>query len=280
MAPPTEAQVRRHHLVEIHEQPWCPPSIRDGLTDFLQSSMRGLGMFRPIIPVLQELLAASGTPRIVDLCSGGTGVWLSLLPALRSHGTDEVELVLTDKFPSDAALERVRRSGVAGMRFVPTPVDATAVPTTLPGVRTMLNSFHHFAPDTARAILQDAVHQGQPIAIFEATERRWLPILLSLGLPGLVMALAPFTRPFRASRVFWSWVVPVLPFVVTIDAVVSCLRTYTPEELTQMTSSLEGPSYIWTSGTLPLAHTPFRVTYLTGRPTPHATPRSPSSRAS
>jgi len=24
------------HLIEIHEQPWCPASLRDALTDYLQ----------------------------------------------------------------------------------------------------------------------------------------------------------------------------------------------------------------------------------------------------
>ncbi len=45
------------------------------------------------------------------------------------------------------------------------------VPRELKGFRTMFTSFHHFPPEEARAILQNAVDAGEGIGIFEITRR-------------------------------------------------------------------------------------------------------------
>lgn len=47
---------------------------------------------------------------------------------------------------------------------------------------------------------------------------------------------------------------------------VSVLRTYTPEELAQMTSGLQAPDYRWEIGELSLKGVPAQVPYLTGAP--------------
>ena len=43
------------------------------------------------------------------------------------------------------------------------------MPDELGGFRTLFNAFHHFPPERARAILEDAVHKGQGIGVFEFT---------------------------------------------------------------------------------------------------------------
>jgi len=46
------------------------------------------------------------------------------------------------------------------------------VPAELKGLRTMFTSFHHFLPEEARAVLQNAVDAGEGIGIFEITAAR------------------------------------------------------------------------------------------------------------
>ncbi|MGH7607197.1 MAG: class I SAM-dependent methyltransferase, partial [Gemmatimonadales bacterium] len=108
------------------------------------------------------------------------------------------------------------------MPFHAAPVDARAVPAALDGFRTLFTSFHHFRPAEARAILADAVARRQGIAIFEAVRRAPLDIAL-VAFTGLAMlAAAPFIRPFRWSRLAWTYLPPVLPLVGTFDGIVSC----------------------------------------------------------
>src|SRR5437764_4644608 len=106
------------------------------------------------------------------------------------------------------------------------PVDATQVPNDLPGFRTMFNALHHLRPEQARAMLADAVAKGEGVGVFESGSRSLLMLLGALGTPLRVLVLAPFIRPFRWSRLFWTYLVPALPLVLLFDVIVSCLRIY------------------------------------------------------
>ncbi len=142
--------MRRVHLLEIHDQPWCPRSLRDALTDFLQFTINLGRSYAAVAPLLRDAIARAGATRVVDLCSGAGGPWRTLRHEI------PVPVVLTDKYPNRAA-----RAGT--LPFHSEPVDATAVPVDLRGFRTLFTSFHHFPPPEARAILADAVHRGQGI---------------------------------------------------------------------------------------------------------------------
>src|SRR5262245_9719783 len=41
--------MRRMHLIEIHEQPWCPASLRDALTDYLQFAIESGNPYGAIV---------------------------------------------------------------------------------------------------------------------------------------------------------------------------------------------------------------------------------------
>jgi hypothetical protein len=241
----------RLHLFEIHDQPWCPPSLRDALTDFLGFTLRLGRSYRPIVPLLRAGLARAGATRIVDLCSGAGGPW----PDLRRELS--VPILLTDKYPN-----RQARTGV--LPFHPEPVDATAVPAELRGFRTLFTSFHHFRPREARAILADAVRRGEGIGVFEVARRAPFEIGL-IALTWLaVLVLVPFIRPFRWSRLVWTYLPPVLPLVGAFDGIVSCLRAYAPAELRGLVAGLDG--YVWEIGETRSAWSPLAVTYLVGVP--------------
>src|SRR5574341_447418 len=231
--------MRRLHLLEIHDQAWCPASLRDAVTDNLQFYLNLGNSYGPIAPRLRAAVARAGATRIVDLCSGGGGPWRRLCRAF-----DGVGILLTDKFPNRAALGRTRTATGSRVDFYPESVDATRVPGTLAGFRTLFTSFHHFAPDQARTILQDAVRRRQGIGVFEVTARRPGAILALLLAPLLVLLSAPFIRPFRWSRLAWTYSL-VLPVVAVCDGIVSCLRTYAPAELRELVAGLTQDGYAW-----------------------------------
>lgn len=127
-------------------------------------------------------------------------------------------------------------------------MDATATPGELAGFRTLFTSFHHFHPEAARALLRDAVRNRQGIGVFEARQRTPKALLLTALSPLFVLLSTPFIRPFRLSRLLFTYLLPVVPLVVLFDGIVSCLRTYTPAELREMAESLGGEDYLWEIG--------------------------------
>lgn len=259
--------MRRVHLFEIEDQDWCPASLRDGATDFLQFFLRLTGSYSVIVPRLQEALASCGTSRIIDLAAGGSGPWPRLLPRLLADDP-AVEVYLTDKFPNQEAFAAFQRKYPGHVRAVSSPVDAQAVPADLAGFRTVFSAFHHFSPDAAREVLADAVRQRQGIGIFETTQRSLSAVLrILLSAPLLAIAAAPVIPPFRWSRLFWTYPVPSMPALVAWDGFVSCLRTYLPGELRALIASVPGADgYVWQVGEERNPAPLIPVTYVIGHP--------------
>lgn len=255
---------RRIHALELEDQPWLPRLVRDYATDFLQVMIELGGAYDPVVPVINRALDSCGVHRIVDIGSGGGGPWVKLVDQIRA------EVLLTDKYPSREAMERVRRRAGDRLRYHPDPVDAMRMPAQLAGFRTLFTALHHFRPEDAQAILADAVRQGQGIGAFEFSERSARGVLMTLVSPLFVLLFTPLIRPFRWSRLFWTYLVPVVPLVVLWDGVVSSLRSYTPEEMEAIARRASGETYQWEVGQV-RGRAPIPVTYLIGRP---AGPRS------
>jgi hypothetical protein len=172
-------------------------------------------------------------------------VWLS-----RKFGADipALTVILTDKYPNSRIPIAARENHKVSLRYLSDSVDANCVPESLHGFRTMFSSFHHFSRAEAIRILQNAVDHGEGIGIFEAAQPRLRRILLSTLMLVGGFATAPFIKPFRLSRLFWTYVVPVIPFVLFFDGVVSCLRAYSREQLSEMVNNVDADGYEWDMG--------------------------------
>jgi hypothetical protein len=259
--------MRRVQFIELHEQPWFPSSLRHEITDALQFGLSFLKAYAPIAPLLLSVLDSTRSRSIVDMCSGSGGPWLDLSRKLQADAP-AFHILLTDKYPNLGAFQNVRSASENHIAFYPDSVDAMKVPGGLQGFRTMFTSFHHFPPEEARAILQNAVDARQSIGIFEITRRA--PSTIGLMFPWALMpfVFTPLIRPFRWSRLLFTYVVPIIPLVLLFDGVVSCLRTYRPQELREMIKKLAGIEYHWEVGEYSRASGGAPIIYLIGYPQP------------
>jgi hypothetical protein len=262
--------MRRVQFIELHEQPWLPSSLRHGITDVLQFGLNVFRAYAPIAPLLQGALRSSHSEAIVDLCSGGGGPWLDLYPKLQRDGHPALQIVLTDKYPNLRAFQHAAAASENHIGFCPDSVDAANVPPELKGFRTMFTSLHHFPPAEARAVLQNAVDAKQGIAIFEVTRRAAATIGLMFLWALTPFVLTPWVRPFRWSRLLWTYVLPIIPIVLLFDGVVSCLRTYRPDQLREMVDHLGATGYQWELGEHSEGKRRVPITYLIGFPRPPA----------
>jgi len=263
--------MRRVQFIELHEQPWFPSSLRDEITDALQFGLNLSNAYAPIAPLLLSVLDSTRSQSIVDMCSGGGGPWLNLSRKLQPEA-QVFHILLTDKHPNLRAFQNVRLVSENHIAFYPDSVDAMKVPGELQGFRTMFTSFHHFPPEEARAILQNAVDAGQGIGIFEITRRAPSTIALMFPWALMLFLFTPLIRPFRWSRLLFTYVVPIIPFALLFDGVVSCLRTYRPQELREMIKKLAGIEYRWAVGEHSRASGQAPITYVIGYPRARVSP--------
>ena len=237
--------MQRQRWFEIHDQPWFPRFLRDEVTAALEAMWASNRTYHPIAARLRDALAQAGAERVVDLCSGGGGPW----PVLRDEVADgrPLEVCLTDMYPNTSAMLRAMGTN-SEITARTVPVDAQHVPEFLDGFRTIFSSFHHFDPEAARAMLADAFVHHEGIAVFEAARRTAGTLLAMTAVPFLAFRNALTARPVRARRILWSCVVPVVPAMLWIDGVLSCLRSYSLEDLRELTEGLSAPDYAWEVG--------------------------------
>jgi hypothetical protein len=259
--------MRRVNLAEIHERRWFPQKLRDDVTDTLQFIFNAARLYRPIAARLGAAIRAAASDRVLDLCSGAGGPWIWLQRMLAEQRASPTKIVLTDRYPNLAAFRRTSEASCHRIGYCAEPVDAQTVPAGLLGFRTIFSSIHHFTPDEVTAILRDAVDRGEGIGLFEAAQRRPRTVLCAFFLmPMATICLAPFMRPFRCARLFWTYLLPVIPLVMSFDGVLSCLRAYSSTELRTLAARVGADHYTWDAGEARA------VTYLVGyaslRPSP------------
>jgi hypothetical protein len=253
----------RFQLFELEDLTWFPQTIRNLATDYLHFMDTRFSLHKPVVPVLRAMLENSATPCIVDLCSGGGGPIPSLYEALVPDH-EQIQFTLTDKYPNINAFQRLASQYPSGIRYVADPVDATNVPNDLAGLRIMFNAFHHFPPESARLVLENAVQAQQPIGIFEFAERSLLMLVSFLFTPIFVVFATPFMKPFRLKRLVWTYLIPLVPLVCLWDGLISGCRAYTVTEMLAMTEDFD--DYDWKADRVEIPGTTAHLTLLVGIP--------------
>ena len=235
-------QMQRLHLFEIHEQKWVPAKIKDAVRDGLFTAWKLL-FWKNALPHLRDLLSHTKAPRLVDLCSGSGGPMPLLTKEL--HKTyPNLQIALTDYYPCTDWNNPMGED--ASVSYVEQSIDATNVPQTLIGGRTLFEAFHHFRPEEAVQILSDAVESKQPIAVFEF-QRASLRDIFSLPILAVV-PVASFLQFFH-TRFQWTkllcTLIPIVPFILAFDGFISVLRTYSTKELVALAQKAGTQNYRW-----------------------------------
>ena len=251
------------HLFEFEDQPWFPHLLREYMTDYLNCiTSVNAWLFNGFAEKLKAALIRQQETHVIDLCSGGAGP-LPKIARMLARNNVHVSVTLTDLYPNIRAFTKARAMN-RDFDFIATPVDATNVPDSLMGFRTILNGFHHFAPEQAREILLDAARKKQGIAIMELVGKTPFSFF-SVAMTPLFLALCtPFIRPFRLSRLVLTYVLPLIPLFTLWDGFVSCLRVYSVDELRKLTTSIPYLGYHLEIGTLPIKGTTGSITYVIG----------------
>jgi len=258
--------MKRYHLFEFEDQNWFPDVLRKNMMDFLRFAISLTQIYDPVIPLLGQILPKDQPPHLLDLGSGGGGGITGVQQKLSAALGQKVQITLSDKFPNIAAFALLKAQTKGAIDYIAEPVDATDVPAHLKNCRTIFSAFHHFPPAQARAILADAAQKGVPIGVFEGASKSYWEIGVALFLfPFIFLVATPFIRPWRFSRLFFTYLVPLIPLFTMWDGSVSILRLYTPEHLLQLTKDINVPNYTWQAGRVK-HKTGAKVIYLIGYP--------------
>lgn len=256
--------MRRLHLFEFEDQAWCPRFIRETTTDFLHAIYKLFQIYEPAYQKISEILDKTHVNTIIDCCSGSGGPIRQLRDYLDKLGKTSVTINLTDKYPNTQVFNHMEESYPKRIIGHMSSIDASQFPSSLKGMRTFFSSFHHFTPDTALKILQDAVNNKAPIAIFESSQRHPLDFLRVLLSPVFMPLIVPFAKRLTLYKFIFTYVIPITPFTNFWDYFVSCLRSYSPNEMLSLVNRLNAPDYTWEIGRLWSKKGKCHIPYLIG----------------
>jgi hypothetical protein len=256
----------RVHLFEFEDQNWLPKAVRKGVTDYLRYVFKVLNFYSPAIPFIAEGLSKTKEENIIELCSGGGGPVETMQKKLFTILNRKIKIILTDKYPNVSTYEYIKTKTKGDIDYLSESVDATRVNGEVKGFRTMFTAFHHFKPEEVMAILKNAVDQSAGIAIFDVGDRSFFTIFGNLIInPVAIIICTPFFMPFSFSRIFYTYLVPLIPFCAMWDGVVSMFRLYSVEEVVELTKQLDTEKYTWKVGKI-RNEIGMRMFYLVGYP--------------
>lgn len=256
----------RIHLFEFEDLPWFPKVIRDGGTDFLRYLLIAADVYKPLMPLIFESLSKTKESTLIDLCSGGGGYIEQLHKSLSENSSQKFSILLTDKFPNLEAYSVIKERTAGQIDFANYSVDASNVPNDLKGFRVMFSAIHHFQPDQIKNILQNAIDNNAPIGIFDGYEKNILVILsIIIFYPIAFLIFTPFFKPISFSRIFFTYIIPLIPLYTIWDGCVSVLRMYKYQELLAIANKTNANNYIWKAGKMKNKYG-IHSTYLIGYP--------------
>jgi hypothetical protein len=206
-------------------------------------------IYKPAAGIVKEIIDNTGNCEILDLCSGGGGGMDVFQRELEEITRKNIRITLSDKYPNIDAFEKIKNETQGRVDYSKQPVDVLNIQDDRKYIRTIFSAFHHFNPEDARSILKNAVNNNVPIAIFEGAAKdikNFFGILLFT--PIIFLLITPFMKPFRFSRLFFTYVIPLIPITTVWDGLVSILRMYTPDEMLKMAESVTQNGYEWKSG--------------------------------
>lgn len=210
--------MKRKQVPQITNAKWFPTFLTRCVHEFMTWFVHKVKAAKPFIPVIEEGLHYSDRVVVIEK-EGGAGF-------------ETLEVFL------DEGLEKNH-------------VDSDTFEANEEGLYVSINSFHQFDEDQARSILEKVASKRRPIAILEGNnDSLWQVFGMTVIVPLTVLLTAPFVKPFRIERLIFTYLIPILPLVIFIDGFLALFKLYAPQDLDELTASIEQEKYAWRSGKL------------------------------
>ncbi|MCI4669846.1 MAG: hypothetical protein MRZ79_17050 [Bacteroidia bacterium] len=213
--------MKRINMPQVSQQSWFPAFLRRNIHEFLTWFVHQIKAAKPFMPIVEEGLNHADNIIFLDGKSGA--------------GIETLEPFL------DSSLEVSHDS-----LYNPSLSKS--------GLYVSVNSFHQLPMKKAKNLLEGISKSQNPIVVLEGNnDSLWQVVGMTVFVPLTVILTAPMVKPFRWSRIIFTYLLPILPFITFLDGFLALFKLYAPKDLNELTASLpvsdERP-YYWRSGKL------------------------------
>lgn len=210
--------MKRRHTPQFINQSWFPTFLKQCIFEFMTWFVGKVKAAVPFLPVIEEGLTRTSKRQIINIDSQSGAGFETLEPLLEK----------------DIVIQKT---------------DVKNIQTTHKGLYVSVNAFHQLTPVEAKALLTTIAKSGNPVAIVEGNnDSLWQVVGMTIFVPLTVLLTAPFVKPFRFSRIIFTYLIPILPIVTLIDGFLALFKLYAPVDLEELTASIAIENYHWRSG--------------------------------
>lgn len=220
-------------LKELEDYTWFPPLLRRYQLEYIGSLVKWLKIYKPLVPILLEMKAATDFQKVIDLCSG------SGEPAIYMHQQtgNSYSTVLTDKFPPPFATQQC-------VTYINESIDALHINPEPSTMYSMYNAFHHFTSAEQLQLIKKIIQSQSSIMIVEILTPS-IYTCLSVLLSGTLLQwiTSAFVKPFSLKRLFFTYIIPINIFTVVYDGLISVLRSKSVKQYNQLINGIYKTNY-------------------------------------
>lgn len=210
--------MKRVHIPQISNQTWFPSFLRQHIHEFMTWFVGKVGAAKPFMPIIEEGLQYAD--QIIEIKQTVGAGFETIIPYL------------------DPAISR-KTIGLDNFS------------THEKGLYVSVNGFHQLKEAEAHNLLEEIAKSRNPVALVEGNnDSLWQVFGMTIIVPLTVLLTAPFVKPFRFSRLIFTYLIPILPLVTFIDGAIALTRLYAPADLDELTGNIKESNYTWRSGKL------------------------------
>lgn len=220
-------------MKEMADCDWFPQWMRLHQQEFLGFFAFHFNIYKPLVKVLEPMLNYKYQPAWTDTCSGNGSAALSIERFI----TPSPSLLLTDKFPPS-----IIQALPSNILYDTQPLDILQKLPKGKGVITLFNAFHHFNQDEKLALLQKVSTAKRPFLSVEILRPSFGSYLSVLGASTIGQWLfAPFIKPFRLSRLIFTYLIPIHIVSVLVDGWISVAKSERKTGYASLLSQMQKP---------------------------------------
>jgi hypothetical protein len=209
--------MKRKQVFQFSAQSWYPQFLKRDMYEFMSWFVGKVNAAKPFLPVISEGLAHAPAQRIINIDSR-IGAGFETVKDLISEKPEMLNLPI-QKFNTSNS-----------------------------GLYLFVNSFHKLKPDAARSYLQEIAKSRNAVVVVEGNnDSLWQVVGMTVFVPLAVILSGPFVKPFRVTRLIFTYLIPILPVVTMLDGFLALFKLYNPKDLNELVSTIAEKNYSWKS---------------------------------
>lgn len=221
-------------IKELEDYNWFPKLFRQYQAAYIGSIITWVNFYKPLVPVVQQLLNENKINKIQDLCSGSGMPAVFMQHQLRG----DYKTILSDKFPE------LSFTDTENIIYLKKETDVLLLKPEHNTCYTMYNAFHHFTGSEQQHLLKNLQAANAPFIIAEILEPDFFTLTKIVFTTTIIQLLtAPFVKPFSLLRLLFTYIIPVNILTVTYDGVISVFKSKSVQQYQNLVNIIAHENY-------------------------------------